>query len=129
MFKERDDIEARKRHDSFAQEALYKHFLPIVYNQCKHYISDPDEIDDVIQISIKVFMKIKTFRYEGSFEGWIKHIFINTAINHVQKNKKYRHNENIDDSIQINQDINKENEQAFYHLIQVRRKLSWCKEI
>jgi len=115
MFKERDVIEACKRHDSYAQEVLYKHFLPIVYIQCKHYISDPDEIDDVMQEGfIKVFTSIKTFRYEGSFEGWIKHIFINTAINHIRKNKKYRLNEKIDYSIQINQDINDENDQAFY---------------
>ena len=37
---------------------------------------------------IKVFKKLATFRGDGSFEGWVRRIFVNTAIEHFRR-KKY----------------------------------------
>lgn len=48
------------------------------------------EADDILQEGfIKVFINLKSFRGEGSLEGWIRRTIVNTAINHYKKNAKY----------------------------------------
>ena len=37
---------------------------------------------------IKVFKYIGTFKFEGSFEGWVRRIMVNTAIEHIRKKKQ-----------------------------------------
>ena len=37
---------------------------------------------------IKVFKHIGTFKFEGSFEGWVRRIMVNTAIEHIRKQKQ-----------------------------------------
>ena len=62
---------------------------------CMRYCKDRSEAEDIMQDGfIKVFSNLKKFRGEGSFEGWIKRIMVNTAINHYQRNlKHYFHNQ------------------------------------
>lgn len=53
------------------------------------YVRDESEADDIIQEGfMKIFKHIKQFKNTGSFEGWMKRIIINTAINHYKKLKK-----------------------------------------
>jgi RNA polymerase sigma-70 factor (ECF subfamily) len=53
------------------------------------YAGSRDEAEDIVQEGfIKVFQKISSFRREGSFEGWIKRIMINQALNHYRKSRK-----------------------------------------
>ena len=70
---------------------------------CMRYCKDRSEAEDIMQEGfIKVFSNLKKFRGEGSFEGWIKRIMVNTAINHYQRNlKHYFHNplEDIQEAI------------------------------
>jgi RNA polymerase sigma-70 factor (ECF subfamily) len=45
------------------------------------------EADDILQEGfIKILTKLNDFRYEGSFEGWIRRTIINTAINYYRRN-------------------------------------------
>ena len=56
-----------------------------------------EEAEDVLQEGfIKVFQKINTFEGKGSFEGWLKRIMVNTAINYYKSNKKYQFHEEYD---------------------------------
>ena len=55
------------------------------------------EADDILQEGfIKVFINLKTFRNEGSLEGWIRRTIVNTAINMYKKNVKYQQDVEID---------------------------------
>jgi RNA polymerase sigma-70 factor (ECF subfamily) len=46
------------------------------------------EAEDIIQDAfIKVFKYLGQFKFEGSFEGWIRRIVVNTAIRHLEKKK------------------------------------------
>ena len=102
VYREREIIEACKRLDSIAQKTLYEHFLPMAYNLCKRYISDPDELKDILQEGfIKVFMSIETFSYKGSFEGWMKRIFISTTVSHLRKHKNYRYKIKYEENINL----------------------------
>jgi RNA polymerase sigma-70 factor (ECF subfamily) len=71
-----------------AQELLYSSMAPKLYGLCLRYAKDDDEAQDVLQLGfIKVFKSISSFRREGSFEGWICRIMVNTAIENYHKRK------------------------------------------
>jgi RNA polymerase sigma factor (sigma-70 family) len=85
-----------------AQNALYRKFSAMMLSVCMRYAQNRDEAEDILQEAfIKIFQNIATFRGEGSFEGWMKRIMINHALNHYRKNKK----------TPFYQDINEINEQ------------------
>jgi RNA polymerase sigma factor (sigma-70 family) len=67
------------------QYQLYTHFSRKMYGVCLRYATSYDEAQDILQEGfIKVFDKLSTYRETGSLEGWIRRIFVNTAI------EKYR---------------------------------------
>lgn len=56
---------------------------------CMRYAKDPDSANDLVQEGfIKVFEKVEGFNRDGSFEGWIRRIMVNTCIDHIRKSKK-----------------------------------------
>jgi RNA polymerase sigma factor (sigma-70 family) len=68
------------------QEALYQRFASRMFGVCLRYAGNHEEGEDILQEGfIKVFKKIGSFRGEGSFEGWIRRIFVNTAIEHFRR--------------------------------------------
>lgn len=71
------------------QEELYRRFSPRMYAVCLRYAGNAEEAEDILQEGfIKVFKKLDSFRSEGSFEGWMRRIFVNTAIEHFRR-KRY----------------------------------------
>ena len=53
------------------------------------YTTDRDSAEEVLQEGfIKIFDKLEAFNYEGSFEGWMRRIMSNTAIDSIRKSKK-----------------------------------------
>jgi RNA polymerase sigma-70 factor (ECF subfamily) len=68
------------------QRELYDRFAPKMYGVCLRYAANAEEAEDILQEGfIKVFKKITSFRSEGSFEGWVRRIFVNTAIEYYRK--------------------------------------------
>lgn len=71
------------------QEELYRRFSPRMYAVCLRYAGKAEEAEDILQEGfIKVFKKMDSFRGDGSFEGWMRRIFVNTAIEHFRR-KRY----------------------------------------
>lgn len=86
IFSESDLIDGCMRGDRKMQHELYQRFAPKMYGVCLRYASNAEEAEDILQEGfIKVFNKMSSFRGEGSFEGWIRRIFVNTAIEHFRK--------------------------------------------
>jgi RNA polymerase sigma-70 factor (ECF subfamily) len=68
------------------QELLYKTYSPKMYGVCLRYSGNADDAQDILQDGfVKVFRNLARFRSEGSFEGWMRRIFVNTAIEHYRK--------------------------------------------
>ncbi|MBD0331066.1 MAG: sigma-70 family RNA polymerase sigma factor [Chitinophagaceae bacterium] len=68
------------------QHELYQRFAPKMYGVCMRYAGSAEEAEDILQEGfIKVFKKVNSYRGEGSFEGWIRRIFVNTAIEHFRR--------------------------------------------
>jgi RNA polymerase sigma-70 factor (ECF subfamily) len=80
-----------------AQYELYKKFASTMLAVCFRYARNRDEAEDFLQEGfLKVFQKVSSFRKEGSFEGWMKRIMINNALNGIKKNRRTPFLEDID---------------------------------
>lgn len=80
-----------------AQNKLYSKYAPTLLGICMRYARNKSEAEDILQEGfIKIFSNISGFRGEGSFEGWLKRIIVNTAITHNKKSLKFDHHLDID---------------------------------
>lgn len=79
-------IEKCKKQDRNAQRILYTQYKDRLFALCLKYCKNQEEAEDNLQDSfIKIFQKIKTYNNKGSFEGWMKRITINKAIDRYKK--------------------------------------------
>jgi len=86
MIPETDLIEGCIKGDRKMQYELYQRFAPKMYGVCLRYAANAEEAEDMLQEGfVKVFRKLDSFRSEGSFEGWVRRIFVNTAIEHFRR--------------------------------------------
>jgi RNA polymerase sigma-70 factor, ECF subfamily len=71
-----------------AQHMLYQLYAPKMLSVCRYYISDAQQAEEVLLNGFfKVFTKIKHFKSEGSFEGWIRRIMVREAISFLRQQK------------------------------------------
>lgn len=76
-----------KKNESWARRKLYEHYAPTMMGVCVRYTNDKENAKDVLQEGfIKVFTKINTFSEKGSFEGWMRRVFVTTALEFLRKN-------------------------------------------
>lgn len=79
------------------QRMLYKRFASKMLTICMRYSSSREEAEDILQEGfIVVFDKLKQFKMEGSFEGWVRKIMVNKAI------EAYHHASRLQPLIDIN---------------------------
>jgi RNA polymerase sigma factor (sigma-70 family) len=72
-----------------AQAALYRFYCSKMMGICMWYAKNKQEAEEILQDGFMlVFMHIKTYKGEGSFEGWIRKIMVNAAL------AKYRSKKN-----------------------------------
>ena len=75
--------------DRHSQSQLYELFVPKMYPVCLRYSKNREEAEEIVQEGfVQVFKSLKKFRYEGSFEGWIKKIMVYCAIQHYRRKPK-----------------------------------------
>ncbi len=74
-------IEQCKKNDVKAQSQIYKLFASKLFSVCLKYSRNYAEAEDNLQDAfVTIFKKISQFKNIGSFEGWMKRITINTAL-------------------------------------------------
>lgn len=84
-----------------AQKQLFNRFAPKMLGVCYRYAHSQTEAEDIVQDAfIKVFDNLKKFRKESSLETWITRITVNTAINYLKANKKFRMESDLSDAIE-----------------------------
>ncbi len=82
------------------QQMLYQTYYGKMMSVCLRYAHDKEEAKDILQDGfIKVFASLPHFKSEGSLEGWVRRIMVNTAINHYHKSKKFQHQTSIEDDL------------------------------
>lgn len=108
-----------------AQNELYKKFAPKMYAVCVRYSKDATEAEDVLQDGfVKVFQNIQNFKSEGSFEGWVRKIMVNTAL---EKFRKKNHLYPVGEIFEVAKDLKHEDVEHNIHaeeLMKVINRLS-----
>ncbi|MHB1921227.1 MAG: RNA polymerase sigma factor [Chitinophagaceae bacterium] len=90
-------LEACRQNNLSAQKAFYQHFSPSMLGVCYRYVKNLQDAEDILQEGfIKVFSHLGQYQARGSLEGWIKRIMVNTALNHLKKNKEFRQSLNLE---------------------------------
>lgn len=97
MISEQELILGCKKGKSKYQKLLYEKYASRMLAICSRYFQSKDEAQDALQDGfIKVFTKIDEFRFEGSFEGWVKRIMVTTSLNLHRQNLKHYFHTDID---------------------------------
>ena len=79
-------IARSKENDRKAQQGLFDFLAPKMFAVCLRYVGDRDTAQDILQDGfITLFAKLESFSGEGSFEGWARKIFVNTALMYLRK--------------------------------------------
>ncbi|MDX6746032.1 sigma-70 family RNA polymerase sigma factor [Polaribacter sp. PL03] len=69
-----------------AQQQLFEQHSPKMLGVCRQYVKDLHHAEDMmLQGFLKVFTNLYKFKDEGSFEGWIRRIMVNTCISYLRK--------------------------------------------
>ncbi|QTD37602.1 sigma-70 family RNA polymerase sigma factor [Polaribacter batillariae] len=69
-----------------AQKQLFEQHSPKMLGVCRQYVKDLHHAEDLmLQGFLKVFTYLHKFKHEGSFEGWIRRIMVNTCISYLRK--------------------------------------------
>lgn len=75
-----------KKNNRKAQGELYGLFASKLFTLCLKYSKNYAESEDNLQDAfLTIFSKIKQYKGNGSFEGWMKRIVINTALQRYRK--------------------------------------------
>lgn len=122
---ESDLIKGCLENNRQMQQFLYKIYAPKMYGVCLRYAGNVEDANDLLQEGfIKVYINLSKFRSEGSFEGWIRKIFVNTSIEHFRrKTQLYNITEAQENTIE-DADINALNKLAVKDIIQLINELS-----
>lgn len=98
-------IEECKKGNNQALKELYETYAPRMLGVCYRYAGNRELAEDMLHDGfMTVFAKIGSFRSEGSFDGWIRRVFVNTSLEHIRKNKKMREHQEITDRTVILED-------------------------
>ncbi|MDD4992283.1 MAG: sigma-70 family RNA polymerase sigma factor [Paludibacter sp.] len=95
---EQELIAACRDGKSWAQREIYEQHAPTMMSVCFRYVNDRETARDLLQDGfIKVFSKVDTYSGSGSFAGWMRRIFVTTALEHLRQNDALKQSESIDD--------------------------------
>lgn len=89
--KEKELLRKIIRGDINAMRSFYENYSGYLTAVCSRYISNQDDIKDVLQESfIKIFKAIANFEYKGagSLRAWSSRIVVNESLKFLKKNEK-----------------------------------------
>ena len=93
----REIIDGCLAGDRRDQELLYRRHAAKLYAVCLQYSGNDEEARDILQEGfIKIFENLQYYKYEGSFEGWIRRITVNTALERFRNRHNLYRVDNID---------------------------------
>lgn len=89
-------IAACKKQERSAQREIYERFSPRMLSVCLRYASDREKAKDLLQDGfVTVFSKIGSYNGDGSFEGWMRKVFVNTSLMELRKKDVLRDTQDV----------------------------------
>ena len=91
-------IEGCVQNNRRCQEKLYKKHFPVMMRMCMRYTRDQNLALEIVNTGfLRVFQKIGTFAFKGSFEGWVRRLVFHSLSDHFRKESKKIRFLDIDD--------------------------------
>ena len=95
---EKQLIEGCVNSDRRAQKALYDKYSRRMMAVCLRYVKDQEDARDLLQEGfVKLYTNIHKFSGEGSFDGWVRKIFVNCALERLRQNDILKNANDISD--------------------------------
>ena len=103
--RETEWIEGAKRGDRRSQKAIYDLLSAKMFAVCLRYMGEREAAEDILQDGfVTLFTKLDSYSGEGSFEGWARKIFVNTALMSLRKKDALRNSEDVDAAWNVTSD-------------------------
>jgi len=69
-----------------AQKVLYERYASRMFGVCLRYAPDQNTAEDFMQEGfIRIFMKLGSYKSQGSLEGWMRRVMVNTSLEFLRK--------------------------------------------
>ena len=86
-----------KKNESWARKKLYELYAPAMLGVCVRYVNDYEKAKDILHEGfIKVYTKINTYSEEGSLGGWMRRIFVTTALGFLREDHSRQYIDIVD---------------------------------
>lgn len=100
-------IDGCMRGESWARKELYEQYAPAMMSVCMRYVGDRETARDLLQDGfVKIFTKIRSYSGSGAFGGWIRRIFVTTALEYLRSSENTRLSVGLDGYDDSLEDIN-----------------------
>lgn len=117
-------IQGCLKNDATCQKKLYDKYAATMYTICLRYGQHQEEAKDFLQDGfVKVFKSLASFAFKGSFEGWMKRIFVNTALEEIRKKGRLVLQEEPDTSHLIEEEWTVSSNLTMNHILAEIQKL------
>jgi len=104
-----------KKGDRRAQKAIFDSLSGKMYALCLRYCGDKTVAQDLLQEGfVTLFSKLDSYKGEGSFEGWARRIFVNTALMELRKKDALKMSDDIEEAWNMSSPISTQMEDIGY---------------
>ena len=95
-------IRGCRKGDRLAQKELYETYSRKMMGVCLRYVNDRETARDLLQDGfVKVFTSMDSYSGAGSFEGWMRKIFVNCALEYLRKSDVLRESTDLDNTAEL----------------------------
>lgn len=102
----RKTIDACKKGDRTAQKKMYDSLAPKMFAVCMRYMGDRMLAEDILQEGfVTLFSKLDSYSGEGSFEGWARRIFVNTALMSLRRTDALKLSDDLEEARSLSSDV------------------------
>ena len=92
-------IEGCKNGNRKDQKTLFDRLAPKMMSVCLRYMGDHEAAQDILQEGfITLFTRLDSYSGAGSFEGWARKIFVNTALMQLRKTDAIKLSDDISEA-------------------------------
>jgi len=82
----------------WAQKEIFEQYASVMLSVCVRYVSDMETARDILQDGfIKLFTKIDSYTGAGSFAGWVRRIFVTTALEYLRQKDALKQSSSIEE--------------------------------
>lgn len=101
--------------DRKAQKAIFDRLASKMFPVCIRYVGDLTVAEDILQDGfVTLFSKLESYKGDGSFEGWARKIFANTALMYLRKKDALKMSDDIDCARNLSTDLTSQLENIGY---------------